>query len=142
MSKNTTPYMLQADVYTNTVFQNADTTNIKDICDVGTEGSYVYEISITGTNSATRDITIYLNDGVTDIPIKLATVAINQGTVIGQPDPLRLIQPSSGAIGSRLLDRDQNYYIPLPLGWKVRMKVNVTLTAGQTLNVLTHRKDF
>ncbi len=134
--------MLQNDVYTRTLFQNSDSTNIKDICIAGEEGSYLYEISITGTNTTTRELTFYISDGGLDIPIKLVTVAINQGSVISQPDPLRLIQPISGSVIARVLDRDQNYYIPLPIGWSIKMKVNVALTAGQTLNVLTQRKDF
>lgn len=127
---------------THTLFENADSTTIKDICVAGAEGSYVYEISLTGTNSTTREVTLFLNDGTNDIPIKLATVAINQGTVIGTPDPLRLIQPTAGFIVGRLFDRDQNYYIPLPTGWKLRMRVNLAVTAGQALTVLVHRKDF
>lgn len=134
--------MLQNDVYTRTLFENSDGTNIKDICSAGTEGSYVYEISLTGTNSTTRDVTLFLNDGTNDITIKLATVAINQGTIIATPDPLRLIQAPSGFVVNRVLDRDQNYYIPLPAGWKLRMRVNVAILAGQTITVLTQRKDF
>lgn len=142
MAKNTTPYMLQADVYTRTTFVNADGTTTKDICAAGADGSYVYEVQITGDISTTRDITLFANDGTNDIPIKLATVAISQGNVIGTPDPLRLIQPATGFIVGRLLDRDQNYYIPLPTGWKLRMRVNTAVTAGQTITVLAHRKDF
>lgn len=134
--------MLQNDVYTRTTFVNADGTNIKDICAAGTDGSYVYEIQVSGDITTTRDITLFANDGTNDIPIKLATVAITQGTVIATPDPLRLIQPATGFIVGRLLDRDQNYYIPLPVGYKIRMRVNTAVTAGQTITVLTHRKDF
>ena len=140
--KNTTPYMLQNDVYTRTLFENADSTTIKDICVAGTDGSYVYEISLTGTNSTTRDVTLFLNDGTNDIPLKLATVAINQGSVIGTPDPLRLVQPTIGFVIQRLFDRDQNYYIPLPAGCKLRMRVNAAITAGQAITALVHRKDF
>jgi hypothetical protein len=142
MTKNTTPYMLQNDVYTSTLFENADGTNIKDICEAGTDGSYVYMVQVTGNNSTARDITLFLNDGSNNIPIKLATVAINQGTVIATPDPLRLIQPTAGFVVGRLLDRDQNYYIPLPTGWKLRMRVNTAVTSGQAITVIAHRKDF
>lgn len=142
MAKNTTAYFLANDVYVRTTFVNADGTNIKSICPSGADGSYVYEIQITGDNTATRDITLYINDGTNDIPIKLSTVAINQGNVIGTPDPLRLIQPVTGFIVGRILERDQNYYIPLPTGFSIRMKVNTAVTAGQTITVLVNRKDF
>ena len=62
--------------------------------------------------------------------------------IIATPDPLRLIQAPSGFVVNRVLDRDQNYYIPLPAGWKLRMRVNVAILAGQTITVLTQRKDF
>lgn len=142
MAKNTTPYMLQADVYTRTTFVNADGTTIKDICSAGADGSYAYEIQITSDDTAAKDITLYMNDGVNDVPIKLATVAITQGNVIATPDPLRLIQQSTGFIVGRLLDRDQNYYIPMPTGYKLRMKCNTAVTATKTITVLVNRKDF
>jgi hypothetical protein len=142
MTKNTTPYLLQNDVYVVTSFLNADGTTVKDICSAGTDGSYVYELQITSSITTTRDITIYLSDGTNDIPIKLITVGITQGTVIGSPNPLRLIQDSAFFIPGRLLERDQNYYIPLPTGWKLRMKANVAITSGQEIKVVAHRKDF
>jgi hypothetical protein len=142
MAKNTTPYMLKADVYTRTTFVNADGTTVKDICTAGADGSYVYLLQLTGDNTTTRDITLFMHDGTNEVPIKLATVAINQGNVIATPDPLRLIQPASGFVVGRLLDRDQNYYIPLPAGCKLRMRVNTAVASGQTITVLTHRKDF
>lgn len=141
MPKNEIPYLLQNDVYVVSSFLNADGTTIKDICTAGTEGSYVYELQITATITTTRDITLYLSDGTQDIPIKLITVGVSQGTVIGSPDPMRLIQ-GSFFIPGRLLERDQNYYIPLPSGWKLRMKANVAITSGQEIKVVAHRKDF
>lgn len=142
MAKNTTPYLLRTDtIPTRVTFTSADTTKVKDICSAGTEGSYLYEIAITNTEATSRDITLYLYDGSNDIPIKLSTVAANQGNIITTPDPLILIQPVIGFIAGRLLDRDQNYYLQLPTNYKIRMKVNTSLTSG-TITVLTRLKDF
>jgi hypothetical protein len=142
MAKNTTAFMLKEDVVTRTTFVNADGTTIKDITPASVDGTYVYEIEITSDDTAAKDVTLYLNDGTNDIPIKLATVAINQGSIIATPDPLRLIQPSSGFIVGRLLDRDQNYYIPIPVGDKLRMKCNVAVTATKTIVVNVKAKNF
>jgi hypothetical protein len=142
MAKNTIPFMLQNDVYSRTVFSSSDATSTKQICESGTEGSYVYEILVTGTNSSSINATFYLSDGTNDTPVKWATIGANQGNLISSPDPLRLVQPAATFIVGRLLDRDQNYYIPLPSGYSLKMSLNTSLSSGQNVVVVVHRKDF
>lgn len=143
MAKNKEAYFLSNDVYTRTQFVNADGTTIKDICTAGADGSYVYMINITSTDTVTRNISLFLNDGVNDIPIKVGIIlAINQGNVASTPDPLRLIQANIGFVVTRILDRDQNYYIPLPAGWKLRARADAAISPSSAITILVHRKDF
>jgi len=146
MAKNTTAYFLANQNYTLVTFTSADSTTTKDLVSAAADDSWVYEVFITSTEGSQVPITIYLSDGVTDMPIKslLTTsgVAANQGTSVTAPNPYRLIQSSdNNNIFVRLLDRDQNYYISLPNGWKLRAKMNSALTSGtMTFNIL--KRDF
>jgi hypothetical protein len=142
MAKNTTPYLLQNDVYTRQTFVNADGTTEKIICSAGTEGSYLYMINISADINAARDMVLVIHDGTNSTPIKFLTVGINQGNTIASPDPIRLLQADANFIVGRLLDRDQNYYIPLPAGFSIRARMISAVPSGQTIVVNTHRKDF
>lgn len=140
--KNTTPYLLATDnIPARINFTSADGTTAKTICSAGTEGSYLYEIAITSTETTARDITLIFNEGTNDVNMKFATVAANQGNIISTPDPLRFIQGDSGFIVGRLLERDQNWYLQLPAGCSIKMKINTALASG-TISVLCRLKDF
>ena len=69
-------------------------------------------------------------------------ILANQGTGSGSPNPLRLLQASDGnQITVRLLDRDQNYFIALPVGWTLRAKMNSTIASG-TVTFLVMSRNF
>ncbi len=142
MTKNTTAYMFKNDVYNKTSFEVADGTTIKDIATSGIEGMAVYEILINANTLVAKDIIIYLNDGVQDIPLKYASIPAAFGMSNAFPDPSRFIQSPTNFIANRVLDRDQNYCIPLPVGYKLRMKVTSSMVSGQVLTVITQCKEF
>lgn len=146
MAKNTTAYFLANQNYTLVTFTSADSTTIKDLVAGAADDSWVYEVFITSTEGTQVPITLYISDGSTDVPIKsllsTAGVAANQGTVAAAPNPYRLIQAvDNNNIFVRYLDRDQNYYIPLPSGWKLRAKMNSALTSG-TMTFMIMKRDF
>jgi len=135
MAKNTTAYFLNEQKIQRTVFNNGDGTTVKSIFTAATEDSWVYDIVITSTVGSAMDATIYLYDGTNDIVIKQLlspnNILANQGTGATSANPLRLLQSSDGnQITVRLLDRDQNYFIALPVGWTLRAKMNTTIASG------------
>lgn len=146
MAKNTTAYFLANQNYTLVTFTSADSTTTKDLVTASVDDSWVYEIFITSTEGSQVPITIFLSDGSTDVPIKsllsTAGVAANQGTSTTAPNPYRLIQAvDNNNIFVRYLDRDQNYYVLLPNGWKLRAKMNSALTSG-TMTFMIMKRDF
>lgn len=146
MAKNTTAYFLNKQVIQRTAFANADGTTIKSIFTAAPEDSWVYDIVITSTVASAMDATIYLYDGTNDIVIKQLlspnNILANQGTGMSSPNPLRLLQSSDGnQITVRLLDRDQNYFIALPVGWTLRAKMNTTISSG-TVTFLVMSRNF
>lgn len=146
MAKNTTAYFLNKQAIQRTAFTNSDGTTTKSIFTAAPEDSWVYDIIITSTVSSAMDATIYLYDGTNDITIKQLlspnNILANQGTGTGSPNPLRLLQSSDGnQITVRLLDRDQNYFIALPVGWTLRAKMNSTIASG-TVTFLVMSRNF
>lgn len=135
MAKNTTAYFLNQQKIERTVFNSGDGTTVKPIFTAATEDSWVYDIVITSTVGSAMDATIYLYDGTNDIVIKQLlspnNILANQGTGATSANPLRLLQSSDGnQITVRLLDRDQNYFIALPVGWTLRAKMNTAISSG------------
>lgn len=135
MAKNTTAYFLNQQKIERTVFNSGDGTTVKPIFTAATEDSWVYDIVITSTVGSAMDATIYLYDGTNDIVIKQLlspnNILANQGTGATSANPLRLMQSSDGnQITVRLLDRDQNYFIALPVGWTLRAKMNTAISSG------------
>ncbi len=137
MAKNTTAYFLNQQKIERTVFNSGDGTTVKPIFTAAAEDSWIYDIVITSTSPDARDATIYLYDvaNTTDITIKQLlspnNILANQGTGATSANPLRLMQSSDGnQITVRLLDRDQNYFIALPVGWTLRAKMNTTIASG------------
>lgn len=148
MAKNTTAYFLNKQVIQRTAFTSADTTTTKSIFTAATGGedSWIYDIVITSTVPSAMDATIYLYDGFNDIVIKQLlspnNILANQGTGASSVNPLRLLQASDGnQITVRLLDRDQNYFIALPVGWTLRAKMNTTIASG-TVTFLVMSRNF
>ena len=142
MAKNTVGYFLADQSYTQTAITN---TTLTTIVTGNTEDSWVYEILIT-TNSATPVLgTVYINTGGADFPIKkiLAASPIQAGQGTTTANPYRLIQPADGGqIMYRLLDRDQNYYIPLKFNHTLKFQVDSGLSSGATVNILVFERDF
>ena len=146
MAKNTVGYFLNKQVLQRTDFTSADTTTIKTIFTAALEDSWVYDIIITSTAPDSEDATIYLNDGTNDITIKQLLSPNNilalQGTGASSPNPLRLLQASDGnQITVRYLDRDQNYFIPVPVGCTLRAKMNTGISSG-TVTFLVVSRNF
>jgi hypothetical protein len=142
MAKNTTPYFWKQTRRTSFSFVNATGTTAQTICTAGADDSGVYEILCTSDDTVARDMTFYINDGATDSEILLATVSIQQGTVITNPQPLRLINNIINFIAGRELDVNQNYFVPLQAGWSIKAKVNVAVSATRTIKCRAIIKDY
>lgn len=148
MAKNTTAYFLNKQAIQRTTFTSANGTTIQPIFTAAAEDSWVYDIVITSTSPDPRDATIYMHEVSTgtDIVIKQLlspnNILANQGTGATSANPLRLLQSSDGnQITVRLLDRDQNYFIALPVGWTLTAKMNTAISSG-TITFLVMSRNF
>jgi hypothetical protein len=145
MAKNTTGYFLSTQSW---VFNNVTSTTAVELLTGVADDTWVYDIVITSTASNALNAQLYLLSGTDQIRLKTLTQTLNNQILIGQgistANPLRLMQSSDGnQITVRFLDRDQNYYIPVPNGVKLMFKLDTTPTgAGASVNIAVFKRDF
>jgi hypothetical protein len=145
MAKNTTGYFLNQQSW---IFFNAVTsTTAFELLTGVTDDTWIYDIVITSTASNALSANLYLQDASNNqIRLKTMTSALANQILIGQgtttANPLRLMQASDGnQITVRLLDRDQNYYLPVPSGVKLMFKLD-TAPSGGSVNIAVFKRDF
>jgi hypothetical protein len=145
MAKNTTAYFLNTQTW---VFLNTLTSTTAQTLLTGvTDDTWVYDIIVTNSGSNALNAKVYLEDSSgNQIMLKTMTSTLNNQILAGQgittANPLRLMQASDGnQITVRLLDRDQNYYIPVPNGVKLMFKLDTAPIAG-SVNIAVFKRDF
>lgn len=60
-------------------FETADGTDLKDVFTAGSEGSRIDSLVATSNDGTPRKVTLYINDGVNDIPFGTTTIPANAG---------------------------------------------------------------
>jgi hypothetical protein len=144
MAKNTTGYFLSTQSWV--FFNNVTSTTAFELLTGVADDTWVYDIVITSTASNALSAQLYLLNGTDQIRLKTLTQTLNNQILIGQgtntANPLRLMQASDGnQITVRFLDRDQNYYIPVPNGVTLMFKLDTAPTGG-TINIAVFKRDF
>lgn len=145
MAKNTTGYFLNTQSWA--FLNNLTATTAQTLLTGVTDDTWVYDIVITSTATNALHAKVYLEDSVgNQIRLKTMTSTLGNQILIGQgtttANPLRLMQSSDGnQITVRLLDRDQNYYIPIPNGVKLIFQLDTAPTGG-SVNIAVFKRDF
>ncbi len=144
MAKNTTGYFLSTQSWV--FFNSVTSTTAFELLTGVADDTWVYDIVITSTASNALSAQLYLLNGTDQIRLKTLTQTLNNQILIGQgtttANPLRLMQSSDGnQITVRFLDRDQNYYIPVPNGVKLMFKLDTTPSGG-SVNIAVFKRDF
>jgi hypothetical protein len=144
MAKNTTGYFLSTQSW---VFNTLTTTTAQTLLTGVTDDTWVYDIVITNSASNALNAKVYLEDSTgNQIMLKIMSSTLNNQILAGQgistANPLRLMQASDGnQITVRLLDRDQNYYLPVPNTVKLVCKLDTSPTSGSVI-VAVFKRDF
>lgn len=145
MAKNTAGYFLSTQ---NWVFLNSLTSTTAQTLLTGVaDDTWVYDIVITNSGNNALNARLYLEDASgNQIMLKVMTSGLSNQILAGQgittANPLRLMQASDGnQITVRFLDRDQNYYIPVPTTVKLVFKLDTAPTSG-SVNVAVFKRDF
>jgi hypothetical protein len=145
MAKNTVGYFLSTQ---NWVFlNNLTATTAQTLLTGVADDTWVYDIVITNSGNNALNARLYLEDASgNQIMLKMMLSGLSNQILAGQgittANPLRLMQASDGnQITVRFLDRDQNYYIPVPATVKLVFKLDTAPTSG-SVNVAVFKRDF
>lgn len=144
MTKNTTPYLLKEDAVPQiTAFQNSDGTNWKDVAVADVEGSYLYDILIRSTDTVARNISFrVVTPSGNYILFFGRLVPASTGNTTSNTTPLRMINGDSLFFPNRLLDRDQNYYVPLAVGCKIQARMEAAVSLSTEVSLVSIVKNF
>lgn len=122
-----------------TTIVNADSTNKKTLLTAGANGAVVRGIYATTDDTSLNNVSVWVNDGVTDFRIGTTRVAIASGTD-GAANAVDLL--NSTAIPALELDSSGNPVLYLKAGWILKASVLVAVTAAKTLTLVAQGKDF
>lgn len=139
-----------------TKFTPSDQNNFKDVFTGPNEDGAMHVLNISSTDNNTRVIDVYYAPTYTDgnlttanivnngVPLRSnVTIVALEGTSSSFPNPLRLVQSNGQFIASRLLDRDQNFYVQVKAGWSVYVRIVGThLNTGTFVTVYASGKEF
>lgn len=119
------------------------TTARTTIATAGADDSRIMEILIhSDDNLIAHTLTFFMKKGGISVPIKLITIAINQGNITNIPDRVRLLNTDSNFIAGRLLERDQNYYLVLKAGATLEVQLSAATTATKLVTIEVVQRDF
>ena len=153
MAKNTNGYFYKQDDEPVTSFVTSDANNFKQIAAAAADGSHVFEIEIASTDTVARVINFYKSQEsnpanvaahASTFPLRTnQSIPASIGYAAGSPIPINLINTSNVLVPERKLDRDQNFYIALPVGWFLYAAISGTaVSAGTAIKVKVDKKDF
>ncbi len=146
MAKNQDVFFTKVPQVTAVKFLNADgatdvdgSTNTKTICTAGSDDTIVKAIAITSSDSANRDVILFLNGSGTSYCIGIINVPLTSG-----------FASSIAAVNGLGLtpcpwlqsDKDGNKFITLKTGWTLKAGMKVAVTAATTLTISVLSEDF
>lgn len=119
---------------------NADSTTIKTFLTGATNGSVVEYINVSSTDSAARDIKLYLNDGATNYLLTTISIPANSGNT----NALTSIAPLNQTTlwPSVPFNNSGNKFIYVAQGWSLRVAAGAAVTAGTTIALTAHGGDY
>lgn len=117
----------------------ADTTTLKTVLTGGANGSRVSGITITSTDTVTRDVQLWVTRSATNYLIGTVNLPINAGNINSATSVAAL---SSGQILGLPVDSNGNSYIDLKSGDVLAVAALTTVTAAKVISVSAISGDF
>lgn len=111
----------------------ADASTLKEIYTASADDAIVRSISVVSDDTVARNVTLYLNNGVTDIPMGTIALAIGQGTN-GTTAAIDLL--SSAYIPGLSYDQNGKRILPLKGGYKLKIAATTTVSAAKQISIV------
>lgn len=121
-------------------FVNADGTTAKDLFVAdATDGSKLYSIAATTSDTSANNVQLFYNDGTTSFLIATVRVAIASGTD-GEAASVNLLNAAACPFVRK--DNGENPFIEVKAGHKITVAPLVAVTADKTLTLVALGEDY
>jgi hypothetical protein len=118
---------------------NADGQTKKTIFTPGANGSRLYGLQVSSTDTSARDITIGVTVSATNYDLWTIQIPITAGTIDSTPT----VSVFNNSNFSNLpVDAFGNKYLDLPSGYTLYAYAPVTVTSGKQINILATGADL
>lgn len=118
-------------------FAPADTTVEKDVYTAGSIGAKIESIIVTSTDSAARDLVLYIKS-TTDVILGTISIPANSGNTNALP-AINVLASPQFALNA---DANGNKFLYLAAGAKLRAAMGTTITAAKVVNLLLQGAEF
>lgn len=113
--------------------QNSDGTSLVTVYTPPTAGAKIAALMAVSTDSAARDIGLFITKGGVDYPLCTVAVPITAGTIAATPQVNLINRTSAPGLP---LDSDGQAYILLETGAVLKAKALVAITAATFMNIV------
>lgn len=117
----------------------ADTTDLQTLVTAGDDGCEITMMGATSTDSADKDLLLYLNDGADDYAFGRITIPDGAGTN-GTDKPVNLLDVSELPQLYSVAGGDAK--IRLETGWSLKVGAQAAVTADKLIHVFAGWGDF
>jgi len=140
MARQTELYLYaNTSVPTNVTFTSADTTTLKTVVTASANDTDVFSISVATTDTAAKEMALWLYDGVTAFLLTTVTIPLSSGFT-GTAMPINLLNTTN--VPGMLFNAVGKAYYPLSVGCSLRVGFVTAMTAAKTAYVTACGKDF
>lgn len=139
MAVTSTPIFLQTPKTYIKQILPADTTTKLTLATAGANGSKIDAINISSTDTAARDLFLYVNDGSTDAPLGVMSIPANSGNTnaLAAIDALNHAQ-----IPGLAVDSNGNKCLILQATYTLKISSGATVTAAKAITATAFGGDF
>lgn len=136
-------------VYAQSLYQNvqtltnADGQTVKAVTVSQTNSLRIYSIIVSSSDTAARDIILYLTISATNYPLIQVSIPITAGQVNTTP-PINLLKGgvTPGSFPGLCIDSNGNPYIDLPTGSTLSVNAPVTVTTAKQINIIATGENY
>jgi hypothetical protein len=121
------------------VIAPADTTTAKTVFTAGSDDAVVKALNVASTDTAARVLSLFVNDGSSDILIGRVNIPANSGNN-GTAAAIDLL--GGTLLPSLPYDANGKRVLPLPAGYILKAGTTTTVTAAQSITVTAMAEDY
>ena len=139
MAKSTNLNFTQSIKLSAAVITPTETTTAQTVFTAGSNDAVVKAINVASTDTAARVLSLFVNDGVSDILIGRVNIPANSGNN-GTAATVDLL--GGTLMPSLPYDANGKRILPLPAGYVLKAGTTTTVTSAQSITVTAISEDY